>query len=78
MRVYEAYLAYPEVTQFFKPSELYVICRPSFPEEFREELFIKATRIEEKTTSAAKSCWRYYISGSRERSILIALKCKIY
>jgi hypothetical protein len=42
MRVYEACLGYPEVTQFFKPSELYVICQPSFPQEFREELFIKA------------------------------------
>ena len=44
MRVYEECLGYPEVTQFFKPSELYVICQPSFPEEFREELFIKAYR----------------------------------
>jgi hypothetical protein len=41
MRVYKACLGYPEVTQFFKPSELYEICRPSFPQEFRDELFIK-------------------------------------
>jgi hypothetical protein len=44
MRVYEACLGYPEVTQFFKPSELYVICQPRFPQEFRDELFIKAHR----------------------------------
>jgi hypothetical protein len=45
MRVYEACLGYPEVTQFFKPSELYEICRPSFPQEFRDELFIKAYKV---------------------------------
>ena len=42
MRVYEVCLGYPEVTQFFKPSDLYAICAPRFPEEFRDKLFIKA------------------------------------
>jgi hypothetical protein len=45
MRVYEACLGYPEVTQFFKQSELYEISRPSFPQGFRDELFIKAYKV---------------------------------
>lgn len=42
MRVYQTCIGYPEVVQFFQPSELYTIAAPQFPLKFREKLFAKA------------------------------------
>ncbi len=39
MKVYEACMGHPEVVQYFNPSCLYLIAKPSFPEGLREALF---------------------------------------
>ncbi len=44
MRVYKTCLGYPEVVQFFKPSDLYIISAPNFPEDFRDKLFIHSLK----------------------------------
>ena len=39
MRVYIACLGNPSIVEFFNPSCLYIIAKPSFPEDLREALF---------------------------------------
>ena len=45
MRVYETCLGAPELVEYFDPSVLYEICRPSFPGDLRQELFANATGV---------------------------------
>jgi len=39
MKVYEACMGHPDVVQYFNPSCLYLIAKPSFPDDLRAALF---------------------------------------
>ena len=45
MNVYTACMGCPELVEYFKPSALYEICAPRFPEDLKKELFENATGV---------------------------------